>query len=113
MSSIEPRSGCSTPVNTLMSVDLPAPFSPHHAQQLGISTVYQEVNLCTNLTVAENILLGREQRRFGRIDYRAMNRRARDLLSHLELDIDPGSTLGAHPIAIQQLVAIARATAVS
>jgi monosaccharide-transporting ATPase len=86
---------------------------PRQAQEAGISTVYQEVNLCTNLTVAENILLGREPRRFGRIDYRALNRRARDLLSHLELDIDPRSTLGSHPIAIQQLVAIARATAVS
>jgi len=86
---------------------------PRQAQDAGISTVYQEVNLCTNLTVAENILLGREPRQFARIDHRALNRRARDLLSHLELDIDPRSTLGAHPIAIQQLVAIARATAVS
>src|SRR5256885_436053 len=83
------------------------------AQDAGISTVYQEVNLCTNLTVAENILLGREPRRFGRIDFRALNNSARDLLSHLELDIDPRSVLGSHPIAIQQLVAIARATAVS
>jgi monosaccharide-transporting ATPase len=86
---------------------------PRQAQEAGISTVYQEVNLCTNLTVAENILLGREPRRLGRIDYRALNGRARELLSTLELDIDPRSILGVHPIAIQQLVAIARATAVS
>lgn len=86
---------------------------PRQAQDAGISTVYQEVNLCTNLTVAENILLGREPRRFGRIDYRAMRRRAAELLGQLDLTIDPGSTLGAHPIAIQQLVAIARATAIS
>jgi galactofuranose transport system ATP-binding protein len=86
---------------------------PRQAQEAGISTVYQEVNLCTNLTVAENILLGREPRRLGRIDHRALNTSARDLLSHLELDIDPRSTLGSHPIAVQQLVAIARATAVS
>jgi monosaccharide-transporting ATPase len=86
---------------------------PRQAQDAGISTVYQEVNLCPNLTVAENILLGREPRRLGRIDFRALNRRARELLSHLELDIDPRSTLGSHPIAIQQLVAIARATATS
>jgi simple sugar transport system ATP-binding protein len=86
---------------------------PRQAQDAGISTVYQEVNLCANLTVAENILLGREPRRFGRIDYRAMNRRAVELLHQLDLTIDPGSTLGAHPIAIQQLVAIARATAIS
>jgi monosaccharide-transporting ATPase len=86
---------------------------PRQAQEAGISTVYQEVNLCPNLTVAENILLGREPRRFGRIDYRTLNRRSRELLSNLELDIDPRSVLGGHPIAIQQLVAIARATAVS
>ncbi|OBF41105.1 sugar ABC transporter ATP-binding protein [Mycobacterium sp. ACS1612] len=93
---------------------VPCRFSgPRQAQEAGISTVYQEVNLCTNLTVAENILLGREPRRFGRIDHRALNGRARELLSHLELDIDPRSTLGTHPVAVQQLVAIARATAVS
>ncbi|MDT5195797.1 MAG: galactofuranose transport system ATP-binding protein, partial [Mycobacterium sp.] len=86
---------------------------PRQAQDAGISTVYQEVNLCPNLTVAENILLGREPRRFGRIDYRAMNRRATELLGVLDLTIDPRSTLGDHPIAIQQLVAIARATAIS
>jgi monosaccharide-transporting ATPase len=87
--------------------------SPRHAQDAGISTVYQEVNLCPNLTVAENILLGREPRRLGRIDYRAMNRRAKELLTEIELTIDPSSTLGDHPIAVQQLVAIARATAIS
>jgi galactofuranose transport system ATP-binding protein len=86
---------------------------PRQAQDAGISTVYQEVNLCPNLTVAENILLGREPRRLGRIDYRAMKRRAAELLGQLDLAIDPGSTLGAHPIAVQQLVAIARATAIS
>ncbi|MGK2853344.1 MAG: sugar ABC transporter ATP-binding protein [Microbacteriaceae bacterium] len=87
--------------------------SPRAAQEAGISTVYQEVNLCPNLTVAENILLGREPRRRWRIDHRGMNRRAAELLGELDLTIDPRSTLGAHPIAIQQLVAIARATAVS
>ncbi len=86
---------------------------PRQAQEAGISTVYQEVNLCPNLTVAENILLGREPRRRGRIDHRAMNRRAAELLTELDLGIDPRSTLGTHPIALQQLVAIARATAVS
>jgi galactofuranose transport system ATP-binding protein len=86
---------------------------PRQAQGAGISAVHQEVNLCPNLSVGENILLGREPHRFGRIDYRALNRRARELLSHLELDIDPRSPLGAHPIAVAQLVAIARATAVS
>ncbi|MFG1931553.1 sugar ABC transporter ATP-binding protein [Mycobacterium sp. NPDC048908] len=93
---------------------VPCRFSgPRQAQDAGISTVYQEVNLCTNLTVAENILLGREPRRLGRIDHRGLNRRARELLSELELDVDPRSLLGTHSVAVQQLVAIARATAVS
>ncbi|KRA39474.1 sugar ABC transporter ATP-binding protein [Nocardioides sp. Root614] len=83
--------------------------TPAAAQAAGISTVYQEVNLVPNLTVAENMLLGREPRRFGGIDVRAMNRRARSTLERLGLDIDPRSTLGDHPIAVQQLVAIARA----
>jgi simple sugar transport system ATP-binding protein len=82
---------------------------PAESQAAGISTVYQEVNLCTNLTVAENMLLGREPRRLGRIDTRAMNRRAAEVLERLGLAIDPASTLGRHPIAVQQLVAIARA----
>ena len=83
--------------------------TPAAAQAAGISTVYQEVNLAPNLTVAENMLLGREPRRFGGINVRAMNRQAAATLARLGLDIDPTSVLGRHPIAIQQLVAIARA----
>ena len=83
--------------------------TPAAAQAAGISTVYQEVNLVPNLTVAENMLLGREPRRFGGIDVRAMNRRAQETLDRLGLAIAPTSVLGEHPIAVQQLVAIARA----
>ncbi|WP_082571100.1 sugar ABC transporter ATP-binding protein [Agromyces sp. Root1464] len=82
---------------------------PAQAQAAGISTVYQEVNLLPNLSVAENIMLGREPRRFGSIDWRAMRRRAAALLEGLNLDLDPGSLLGDHSLAVQQLVAIARA----
>ncbi|MBA3907964.1 MAG: sugar ABC transporter ATP-binding protein [Pseudonocardiales bacterium] len=82
---------------------------PGAAQQAGIATVYQEVNLCPNLTVAENILLGREPRRLGRIDRRAVRKRAAELLARLNLSVDPDSVLGGHPLAVQQLVAIARA----
>ncbi len=81
---------------------------PAEAQAAGIATVYQEVNLCPNLSVAENMLLGREPRRFGRIDRRAVRRRATELLARLGLSVDPGSLLGDHPLAVQQLVAIAR-----
>ena len=79
------------------------------AQAAGISTVYQEVNLLPNLSVAENIMLGREPRRFGAIDTRRMKQRAAEVLDGLGLAVDPGSLLGSHSLAIQQLVAIARA----
>jgi len=83
--------------------------SPLEAQRLGIRTVYQEIDLLPNLSVAENILLGREPRRFGGIDWRATRRLAREALAGLGLDIDPASLLGTHSVAVQQLVAIARA----
>ena len=82
---------------------------PAQAQAAGISTVYQEVNLLGNLTVAENVMLGREPRRLGGIDWRRMRRRAAEILERLHLDIDPGSLLNSHSLAVQQLVAIARA----
>jgi simple sugar transport system ATP-binding protein len=82
--------------------------SPQHSQELGISTVFQEVNLCTNLSVAENILLGREPRRFGLIDWSAMEQRARQALKRLDIDIDVTRPLGNYSIAIQQMVSIAR-----
>ncbi len=90
-----------------------APRSTQHAQDLGISTVYQEVNLCPNLSVAENIFIGRYPRRFGMIDWRAMRRQARELLTKLQVDIDVGKPLSTYSLAIQQMVAIARATSVS
>lgn len=84
--------------------------SPQHAQTLGISTVYQEVNLCTNLTVAENILIGREPRKLGRIDWASMNTQAANLLRRLlDVDIDVTKPLSTYTVAIQQMVAIARA----
>jgi len=83
--------------------------SPLAARQGGISTVYQEVNLCTNLSVAENILIGREPRRFGRIDWKRTRSRARELLTRLELDLDVSAPLSSYSLAIQQMVAIARA----
>lgn len=83
--------------------------SPAHAQAAGISTVYQEIELLPNLTVAENVCLGREPRRFGAIDHREMRRRAGHALGSLGVDIDPAAMLGSFSLAVQQLVAIARA----
>jgi len=79
------------------------------AHRAGIHAVYQEIDLLPNLSVAENIVLGREPRRWGGIDWRAMRTMAVEALGELGIDIDPGSPLGAHPLAVQQLVAIARA----
>jgi monosaccharide-transporting ATPase len=93
-----------------------APESPLAAQHLGISTVYQEVNLCPNLTVAENIFAGRYPHRgwggLKAIDGPRMIRETRALLARLHLDIDPTRTVGSLPVAVQQLVAIARALSV-
>ncbi|HTT11943.1 MAG TPA: sugar ABC transporter ATP-binding protein [Burkholderiaceae bacterium] len=85
------------------------PDSPQAAQALGIATVYQEVNLCPNLSVAENILAGRMPRRWGWIDWPAVRRLARASLEPLQIDADPDRILGEYPIAVQQMVAIARA----
>ncbi|RIX49999.1 sugar ABC transporter ATP-binding protein [Paenibacillus nanensis] len=88
--------------------------SPQDAQAAGISTVYQEVNLCPNLSVAENIFIGREPRRLGRILWKELNRAAAKLLEErMNLSIDVSQPLHSYPIAIQQLVAIARALNIS
>lgn len=87
--------------------------SPQHAQEIGISTVYQEVNLCTNISVAENIMLGREPRRFGGIHWKQLNDKARQALKRLSVDIDVTQPLGNYSIAIQQMTAIARSLEVS
>lgn len=87
--------------------------SPQHAHGIGISTVYQEINLCTNLSVAENLLLGREPRRFGMIDWMAMNKRADEIMQDLDVDIDVTAPLATFSTAIQQITAIARALEIS
>lgn len=84
------------------------PQSPKHAQDLGISTVYQEVNLIPTLSVAENIFLGRQPMRFGMIDMKTANRRAKQLLLDFGVDIDVTRNLSAYSVAIQQIVAVVR-----
>ncbi|HPH94767.1 MAG TPA: sugar ABC transporter ATP-binding protein [Anaerolineaceae bacterium] len=84
--------------------------SPQHAQSLGISTVYQEVNLCPNLTVAENILIGRAPMRLGSIDWKKLNAQAQEIMNRvLGMEIDVTVMLGSYSVAIQQMVAIVRA----
>src|SRR3990172_4308383 len=87
--------------------------SPQHAQSLGIATVYQEINLCPNLTVAENITIGRAPRNAFGIDWKTMNAHADHVLSRLDIHIDVSQTLGSYSVAIQQMAAIARALEIS
>src|SRR6266478_9311016 len=87
--------------------------SPKAAEALGISTVYQEINLIPHLSVAENICLGRQPTRFGVIRWRAMARRAKLALERVDLKLDVWRPLASCSIAVQQLVAIARALDVS
>jgi monosaccharide-transporting ATPase len=83
--------------------------SPHEAQAAGVSSVYQEIDLLPNVSVAENIALGREPRRRGLVDWAQMRAQAVAVLGDLGLRIDPAAPLGRHSLAVQQLVAIARA----
>jgi simple sugar transport system ATP-binding protein len=87
--------------------------SPLQAQQGGVSTVYQEINLCPNLSVAENIFIGREPRTLGRIQWKEVRKRSRQLLRRLDLDIDVSALLSSYSLAVQQMVAIARAIDIS
>jgi simple sugar transport system ATP-binding protein len=83
--------------------------SPKEAQEKGISTVYQEITLCPNLTVAENLFLGREPRKAGFIDWKTMNRKSTELLSGLDIHVSPTKQLDGCSLAVQQMIAIARA----
>lgn len=92
----------------LKGLDKPAVIrSPQDAQNLGISTVYQEITLCPNLTVAENMYIGRTK---GQItNWKKMNRDADKILQNLGIPARASQQLGSCSIAIQQMVAIARA----
>jgi simple sugar transport system ATP-binding protein len=89
------------------------PATPAAAQRLGICAVYQEVNLLPNLSVAQNIFLGREPKRWGLVDWREMHKRSTLPLERFNLDIDVTQTVDSYSIAVRQLVAIARAVDMS
>ena len=81
--------------------------SPQEAQSYGISTVYQEITLCPNLTVAENMFIGRSSKRS--VDWKKMEKRSGELLERLGIPARPRQQLGSCSLAVQQMVAIARA----
>jgi simple sugar transport system ATP-binding protein len=83
--------------------------SPLEAERAGIATVYQEVNLIPELSVAENIMLGRQPKKNGFLQWKEVNRQADEVLARLGLNIDAAASVSQYSMAIQQMVAIARA----
>ncbi|QYJ17165.1 Galactose/methyl galactoside import ATP-binding protein MglA [Rubrobacter xylanophilus DSM 9941] len=83
--------------------------SAGEARRLGISTIYQEFNLVPQLSVAENIYLGRQPRRFGVVDRGRMEREARGLLERLRVRVDPRARVADLGVAQRQMVEIAKA----
>jgi monosaccharide-transporting ATPase len=87
--------------------------SARAALDAGIATVYQEVNLLPNLSVAQNLYLGRQPTRFGLVRDAEMRRRATALLAEFDLHIDVAAPLGNYSVAVQHITAIARAVDLS
>ena len=88
------------------------PYRPRNvndASRAGVVMIHQELNLVEDLSVAENILLGREPRRLGFVDLGRMRAEASKLLEEIGASIDPRSRVGDLPVAQQQLVEIAKA----
>ena len=81
--------------------------SPQDAQKAGISTVYQEITLCPNLTVAENMFIGRSQK--ATLNWGQMNRETNKILESLDIPARANMQLSGCSIAVQQMIAIARA----
>ena len=82
---------------------------PADAQAAGISIIYQELSLATNLSVAENIYAGHEPRRYGIVDFRALTKQTQQLMDELGIHIDPGAPVSRLSMAQRQLVEIAKA----
>ena len=84
-------------------------LTPKKAQELGIAIIHQELNMCTHLSVAENIFLGRERVKGGLLSTGEMNAEARKALARLNLNLDPTTIVGTLPVSKQQLIEIAKA----
>ena len=84
-------------------------LTPKKVQELGIAIIHQELNMCTHLTVAENIFLGREKTKGMVLSASEMNREARNILERLGMDIDPETVVGDLAVSKQQMVEIAKA----
>lgn len=85
------------------------PSNPHHAQELGVSIIYQEFNLFPNMSVEENIFIGREPNRSGFVDRGRMRAAAQEFLRQVGVDLDPRVEVRNLSVAQQQMVEIAKA----
>src|SRR4051812_37934055 len=86
------------------------PLSPKHAQELGISIIHQEFNLMPDLTVAQNLFIGREPRASRLfLNERRLNRQAQELIERLHLALSPKDVVGSLTVAKQQMVEIGKA----
>ncbi len=81
--------------------------SPQDAQNIGIATVYQEINLCANLTVAENMFIGRDRKTW--VPWADYEKKATEILNNLGIPAEANQELSSCSLAVQQMVAIARA----
>lgn len=88
-------------------------LTPKRAQEIGIAIIHQELNLCSHLSVAENIFLGREISRTGILSDREMKKQAKVLLDRLNIDIEPETIVGDLPVSKQQMVEIAKALSIN
>ncbi|WP_170330448.1 sugar ABC transporter ATP-binding protein [Ruegeria arenilitoris] len=87
-----------------------SPTTPREAQDLGIGIIHQELSLMNDLTVAQNIFIGREPRKsFGRLDEAALNAQTAEIFASMNLSLDPKTLVGSLTIAKQQMVEIAKA----
>jgi erythritol transport system ATP-binding protein len=105
--------GIESPTSGTLLIDgAPIMFrSIRDAESRGIGVIHQELNLCPNLSVSDNIFLARESTRARRLDRRAQRARTIELLNRLEHPIDPDAIVGDLPLGQQQIVEIARALA--
>ena len=84
-------------------------LTPKKAQEMGIAIIHQELNMCSHLTVAENIFLGREKVHMGVLSDKEMNAEAAEILKRLNIDLAPETIVGSLPVSKQQMVEIAKA----
>jgi len=103
--------GVETPTTGTIELDgQPVTFrSPTEAVDHGVAIIHQELNLCPNLSIADNIFIGRERKRGAFVDFSAQREAAASLLAHLEEPIDPTTLVGNLRLGQQQVVEIARA----